>query len=153
MKPGHLKFLLNFFGPYVGAGVRIEKVSDDWRYCRVGMKLRWYNKNAVSTHFGGSLYSMVDPHYMLLLMQCLGKEYTVWDKSAHIDFVKPGKGYVWAEFEITDAMLAEIKEKTADGEKFLPVFKVEVKDSQGDIVSIMKKTLYIRKKPQQGRRV
>ena len=66
-----LKRLLNLYPPYLGAGVKITYSSDDWKEMHVSMSLRWYNKNAVNTHFGGSLYSMVDPHIMLMLMPLL----------------------------------------------------------------------------------
>ena len=80
--PKRLRTILNFYPPYIGAGIHVDNIADDWRQIDVSMRLRWYNRNAVRTHFGGSLYSMVDPHLMLMLMQLLGREYIVWDKSA-----------------------------------------------------------------------
>ncbi|EXE18898.1 translation elongation factor P domain protein [Acinetobacter baumannii 1440750] len=47
-------------------------------HVRVKMPLTWKNQNLVGTHFGGSLYSMVDPFYMLILMHHLGSKYIVW---------------------------------------------------------------------------
>ncbi len=146
MSPTLFKWRLNWFGPYLGAGIKVETYSKDWRYCKVVMKLAWYNKNAVNTQFGGSLYSMVDPHYMLMLMQILGREFTIWDKSAEIDFIRPGKGKVYAEFRFTEADIKDIREKTADGNKYLPQYWVEVKDLEGNIVCKVRITLYIKKK-------
>lgn len=153
MTPNTLRRLLNIYGPYFGAGVKIEEISKDWRYARVSMKLRWFNKNAVHTHFGGSLYSMVDPHYMLLLMKILGKEYTVWDKRAYIDFIKPGKGKVMAEFVITEEMLNDIYQHTKDGEKFLPTYTVNVMDESDTLICKVEKTMYIRKRTSQASRI
>ena len=137
---------MNFlFAPYIGGGIKIEEYSDDWRYCRVTMKLRWYNRNAVNTHFGGNLFSMTDPHFMLMLMNILGREYMVWDKTATIDFIKPGKGKVTAEFVITEKMLEDIMSKTENGEKYLPEYELLVKDESGDVVCKLHKTLYIKK--------
>ncbi len=110
------------------------------------MKLRWYNRNYIRTHFGGSLYAMTDPFYMLMLIQVLGRDYIVWDKAAHIEFVKPGKGTVRAEFRIIDEHVAAIIARTANGEKYLPDFKVDITDEAGEIVAQVIKTLYIRKK-------
>jgi acyl-coenzyme A thioesterase PaaI-like protein len=145
--PKLLRLGLNIFGPYLGAGVKVECISEDWRKAKVSMKLRWYNRNIVGAHFGGSLYSMVDPHIMLMLMQVLGKDYYVWDKSAEIDFVKPGKGIVKADFNISDQDLAVIKSNTDGGKKYLHRFDVEIFDTQGDIVASVGKILYIKKKP------
>lgn len=137
---------LGIFGPYVGAGVRVRELSEDFRHLRVEMKLRWYNTNYVGTHFGGSLYSMIDPFWMLLLMNNLGRDYIVWDKAAHIDFIKPGTGTVSATFTLTDEMLDAVRNATANGDKYLPEWPVEIVDEQGDVVARVNKTLYIRKK-------
>lgn len=141
-----MKFKLNMYPPYLGAGVRISYISDDWRELHVSMAVRWYNRNAVGTHFGGSLYSMVDPHMMLMLMELLGKGYWVWDKAADIEFVKASNRKVTAKIIITDQDLVGIKEKTKDGEKYLPEFNVEIRDTNGDLVAFVKKTLYIKKR-------
>ncbi|HEY6008821.1 MAG TPA: DUF4442 domain-containing protein [Geobacteraceae bacterium] len=146
LTPRLARFVLNIFAPYVGAGVRVTHVRADWREMRVAMRLRWYNRNAVGTHFGGSLYSMTDPHLMLMLMQLLGREYVVWDKVAAIDFVKPGRGTVSATFTLGEDELALIRERTADGDKYLPEFTVRVVDEQGDLVALVTKVLYVRKK-------
>lgn len=146
-KPSNLARIMNLYGPYFGAGVRVEIISKDFRYARVSMKLRWYNRNYVNTHFGGSLYSMTDPFFMLLIMNNLGKDYVVWDKAAEVDFIKPGKGKVSVEFALTDSMLEDIRTHTEKGEKYLPEYLVEVKDESGDVVARVNKVLYIRKKP------
>ncbi len=141
-----MRQLLNIYGPYFGAGVKATYIEKDFRQAKVSLPLRWYNKNYVGVHFGGSLYSMIDPFYMLLLMNNLGKDYIVWDQSADIEFIKPGIGTVSATFIITDDMLKEIKEKTANGDKFLPTYPVVIIDEQGEIVAKANKTLYIRRK-------
>jgi len=146
--PRLLKRLLNIYGPFFGAGVKMEYISPDWRESKVSMKLRWYNRNAVGCHFGGSLYSMVDPQIMLMLMQLLGRDYYVWDKAASIEFVSPGKGKVSATMSISDEVLHEIRQRTASGEKYLPEFDVQVLNEQGELVAKVKKTLYIKKKNQ-----
>ena len=141
-----LRRLLNFYGPYLGAGVKINYIAEDFTEIRVSMKLRWYNRNVMSTHFGGSLYSMVDPHLMLMLMKLLGPGYMVWDKSAAIDFVRPGKGTVSAIICIDDEIVQTIKEKVAAKRRCEPEFDIEVVDDQEKLVCRVKKILYVRKK-------
>ncbi|MEJ5348896.1 MAG: DUF4442 domain-containing protein [Desulfosoma sp.] len=140
------RWLLNLYPPYLGAGVRVRRVSQDFREIFVEMPLRFFNRNYVGTHFGGSLYAMVDPFYMLMLMKNLGPNYIVWDKAATIDFVKPGRGTVRAHFKLEEKVLEEIKEKVKDGGKYQPTFTVQVLDSQGDVVARVEKVLYVRKK-------
>ncbi|MFJ4068859.1 DUF4442 domain-containing protein [Pseudomonas sp. NPDC089996] len=143
-----LRWLLNLYPPYLGAGIHIQRISPDMRSVKVRMKLTRWNRNYVGTQFGGSLYSMVDPFYMLLLIEQLGREYIVWDKAASIDFIAPGKGTVYAEFHVDDALLDEIRQQTASGKKYLPHVQVDIRDEAGELVARVDKTLYVRLKPQ-----
>ena len=144
--PKLLKLVLNFYPPYLGAGVKVTYISEDWKELHVSMSLRWFNRNAVGTHFGGSLYSMIDPHLMLLLMQLLGDDYLVWDKTADIEFVKASKSKVTSIIKVTNDDLEVIKNKTCDGEKYFSNFVVEIRDVKNDLVAIVRKTIYVRKK-------
>lgn len=110
------------------------------------MKLSFYNKNYVGSHFGGALFAMTDPFYMLMLMNLLGRDYVVWDKAAAINFVSPGRTTVTADFHVTEAMLADIKAHTANGEKYEPTYRIDVLDTSGKLVARIDKTLYIRRK-------
>ena len=123
--PKLLKRMLNLYPPYLGAGIKVTYISEDWKELHVSMSLRWFNRNAVGTHFGGSLYSMIDPHLMLLLMQLLGKEYLVWDKSADIEFVKASKKKVTSVLKVSNADLKVIRRSTSNGEKYFSNFIVE----------------------------
>ncbi len=146
LTPKLLKLALNFYPPYLGAGVKVTYISKDWKELHVSMSLHWFNRNVVGTHFGGSLYSMVDPHLMLLLMQLLGKGYVVWDKTAEIEFIKASKSKVTSVIKVTDDDLEIIKNKTAGGEKYFSNFVVEIFDADNDLVARVKKTIYVRRK-------
>lgn len=141
-----LEKMINFYGPFVGAGVKLEKMTKDFRHARVSMKLTFYNKNYMGTQFGGSLYAMVDPWYMLMLIKNLGKDYIVWDKAATINFKKPGRGKVSAEFNLTEAHLDEIRATLVTQNKMDYIFKVEIKDEEGKLIAEVDKVLYIRRK-------
>jgi hypothetical protein len=93
---------------------------------------------------------MIDPLFMLMLMQLLGKEYVIWDKAADIEFIKASKKKVTAIFKISDAELNDIKLNTDRGEKYFPTFKVEIRDKSNDLVAKATKTIYIKKKPAKG---
>jgi len=145
-QPRFLRHLMNWYGPYRGAGVKIRHLADDFTSATVEMPLRWYNKNYVGVHFGGSLYSMIDPFHMLLVMNQLGSDYVVWDKMATIEFIRPGTGTVTAHFEVNQEQLRDIKENTQNGQKYLPVFEVEVLAEDGTLVAKAYKTLHVREK-------
>jgi len=144
--PRRLKLVLNIYPPYLFAGVRVTRIDPGWRELHVSMKLHWFNQNAVGTHFGGSLYSMVDPHLMLLLMQTLGNDYIVWDKSAEIEFHKPGNGRVHSVIRVTDEVLDEIRCKTEGGDVYQPRYELAILDEDGDIVATVIKVLHIRRR-------
>ncbi len=146
MKAGLFRRLMNLYPPYLGAGIRIVHISPDFRHIDVRMKLKWYNRNYVGTHFGGSLYAMTDPFYMLMLIRNLGNRYVVWDQAAAIQFRRPGRGIVYARFELTESMIADVVSKTDGGDTCRPVWSIDVVDENEEVVATVKKTLYIRKK-------
>lgn len=144
---------MNCWPPFWGTRIHIEEIASDWRYVRTRMKLSKRNKNYVGSHFGGGIFAMTDPFYMVALKNILGDAYLVWDKAATINYVQPGRTTVYAEFEISDAQLAEIYARTADGEKFEPVYQVDVVDTDRQLIARVQKTLYIRKQPARQARV
>lgn len=146
MQKRHILKFLNLWPPYLGAGVRLKRIDADMRAIDVEMKLRFWNSNYVGSHFGGSLFSMVDPFYMLMLIENLGRDYVVWDKSASIRFRKPAKGTVRAEFRLTEAQLDEIRQKVAEQPKYEPVSSIEIKDAAGTVVAEVEKVLHIRRR-------
>lgn len=147
----HMRMLLNIWPPFLGTGIRVRRLASDWKEIDVEMKLRWWNRNYVGTHYGGSLYSMADPFFMVMLIENLGKDYIVWDKAASIRFRKPGRGMVSACFRLSDEQVGEIRQALNSQEKIERVFTVEVKDQSGSVVAEVEKLLHIRrKKPTSG---
>jgi acyl-coenzyme A thioesterase PaaI-like protein len=144
--PRLFRIVMNCWPPFWGMRIHILRISYDWREVSIRMKLSLRNKNYVGSHFGGGLFSMTDPFYMVMLVNILGSEYLVWDKSANIQFVSPGRGTVFAHFTLTDERLAEIREKTANGAKFEPTYRINVVDKENTVIAIVDKTLYIRRK-------
>lgn len=135
---------VNLYPPMLGAGIRSRKVDE--RTVEVQMKLTALNRNLVGVHFGGSLYSMCDPWFMLILMRQLGRDYIVWDKAASIQFKKPGRGRVSARFHISPERVEEIRRDVDTQGKIESVFQVDVLSDMGEVVASVEKLLYVRKK-------
>jgi acyl-coenzyme A thioesterase PaaI-like protein len=146
MKASRLRLVFSLWPPFLFSGIRVTEIRDDYRYARVELRLRWYNRNYVKTHFGGSLFSMTDPFWMILMLQRLGPDYLVWDQAGEIQFIKPGKGTVAAEFRLDDAVVDEIRAAAAGGEKVLRWFEVDVRNAAGETVARVRKQLYVRRK-------
>ena len=100
----------------------------------------------MGVHFGGSLFAMTDPFWMLLAFHALGRDFIVWDKAGEISFLKPGCGTVRAQFRLDDATLDDIRAATAGGEKHLRWFETEIVDAEGEVVARARKQLYVRRK-------
>lgn len=150
MKASRLRWIMNVWFPFLFSGIRIAEISEDFRYVKVELRSRWYNKNYVGTHFGGSLFAMTDPFWMIMVLRNLGGDYIVWDKAAEIEFVKPGRGLVTAEFRLEQAVLDELRDAAANNQKVLRWFDMPVTDSQGDLVAMVRKQVYVRRKAAKG---
>lgn len=146
MKTSIFRRLLNLWPPFLFTGIHVAAISSDFRHARVELRMRLWNRNYVRTHFGGSLFAMTDPFWMLLTMKSLGNEYIVWDKAGAIEFLKPGRGTVIACFDLDPAVLEEFRNATADGERCLRWFQTDVVDADGDVVARVRKQVYVRRK-------
>jgi acyl-coenzyme A thioesterase PaaI-like protein len=145
LKQRLLPWLLRFYPPLLGAGIRVSRPAPG-RFA-VRMPLTFWNRNYVGTQFGGSLYSMCDPFFMLILLEKLGPGYLVWDKAATIRFRRPGRGTVRAEFAIPDETVESIRARVDGGEVVEPVFEVAVTDADDKLVAEVEKVLWVKKKP------
>lgn len=138
--------LMSFYPPLAGAGVRVRRLAGPPLAFETRMKLRWWNRNYVGTHFGGSLYAMCDPFYMLILIEALGPDFVVWDTAATVRFRRPGRGEVRARFEISPERVEEIRRQAEAEGKVEPRFVAEVRDAKGELVAEVEKVLSVRRR-------
>lgn len=138
---------INLWPPFLFTGIHVAAISSDYRDITVELRQRPWNRNYVGTHFGGSLFAMADPFWMLGLMHALSRDYYVWDRAAEIEFLKPGRGTVRTSFHIDDALLRTLRDATAGGEKALRWFSNDIVDASGEVVARVRKQVYIRLKP------
>ncbi len=146
MSTNLIRRLINLWPPFLFSGIRVLQIAPDWRHVEVALRLRWWNRNAVGTMFGGSLFAMIDPFYPLMLQHNLGPGYTVWVKSAAIDFLAPGRSVALATLQLSVEKLAEIRAATDEGQKYQPEFLVTINDPSGKALTKVNKRLYVRRK-------
>jgi acyl-coenzyme A thioesterase PaaI-like protein len=146
MKASTLRLIFNLWPPFLASGIHVTRISPDWRHVRVELRTRPWNRNYVGTHFGGNLFAMTDPFWMIPIKECLGNDYIVWDKAAEIEFIAPGRADVYAEFRIDDAMLDEIRAATASGDKYLRWCETTVTAQAGEVIARVRKQIYVRRK-------
>lgn len=147
MRPSTFRRLLNLWPPFLFNSIRLQTLSDDWSEAQVVLRLRPWNRNYVRTQFGGNLFAMTDPFWMLLAMHQLGNDYLVWDKAGAIDFVAPGREDVYAHFKLEPSVVDELRQAAAGGGKVLRWFETEVTTASGEVVARVRKQLYVRLKP------
>ncbi|GIK87550.1 MAG: DUF4442 domain-containing protein [Betaproteobacteria bacterium] len=146
--PGLLRRGFNVWPPFLAAGIRVERIADDYREVEVAMRLGLLNRNYFGTHFGGSLYAMTDPFFALMVLHALGRGYVVWDKAGSIRYRKPGRGTVRARFRLPRDAVTLARRATRDGAAHEPTFRVDIVDAGGDVVAEVQKTLHIRREAQ-----
>lgn len=140
------KKLLNFYPPFIGAGIRIKDYDKEGAWYLVEMKLRWYNRNVAGTHFGGSLYAMCDPFFVFAAYSHFGDGYIIWDKSASIQYLRPGVGTVQGRFEISKDKLIDMKRQVDNGAQRTFHFEAEIYDKKTKVaVASLQKEIYIKK--------
>lgn len=140
---------MNFWPPFLGSGIRFKVEQERPLVFNVSLKLRWYTKNYVGTQYGGSLYSMSDPWLMLILLDQIGKDFLVWDKSASIRFLRPGKSHVRARFAITPEQIEEIRSRALELGKYEPTFTIDIVDQSDQVIAQVDKVLWV--KPKQNK--
>lgn len=137
---------MSLWPPFWGAGIKVKHISADWRSATVVLRQRPWNMNYVGTHFGGSLFAMTDPFWMMMILHNIGPGHIVWDKSGEIDFRKPGSGTLACRFELGQVQLEQLKEAVARDGKATKWFAVDIFDESGRIVATVRKEVYVRAK-------
>jgi acyl-coenzyme A thioesterase PaaI-like protein len=145
-RPGVFRRLMNLWPPFLGASIRVDHISPDWREVRTSLPLHITNRNYLKTQYGGNLFSMTDPFLVLILIRQLGSDYQIWDQSAEITFVRPGRSRVTALMQVEPERVDMIRRACEKGEKHLEEFLVNVLDANGQRVARVRKVVYIRLK-------
>src|SRR5215831_4373873 len=136
----------NTFPAFRGTGGRITYIASNWRELRVQIPLSRRTRNYVGTIYGGSMYGAVDPINMVLLIRLLGPEYIVWDKSASIQFKRPGRSTLYARFHVSEEETAAIRKALESARSVDRTYTIDLVDSAGDVHATIEKVIYIRRK-------
>jgi acyl-coenzyme A thioesterase PaaI-like protein len=134
------------FPPIRKTGVKVDRISDDFREWDLRLPLSIKTRNYVGTHFGGTLYSAADPHFMLAWMHILGPDYIIWDKAAAIRFKRPGRTTLHGEVRINESDVEYVRRRCEEEDKFDLAFTFKWKDDEGVVVAELEKMLHFRKK-------
>ena len=122
-------------------------VSEDLLNITIKLPISWKNKNYVDSIFGGSMFAAVDPFPMVQLMNIIGNDYVVWDKSAEIFFKRPAKEDLYADFNYTLPELEEIKQRVKNENEIEIIKTTRLTNKDKSIVFCeVRKTIYVTSK-------
>jgi acyl-coenzyme A thioesterase PaaI-like protein len=141
-----VRFGFNLHPAYRRTGGRVEYVSPDLTLIRVRLPFRRSTRNLVGSIFGGSLFAITDGPHPTLLILALGKDYIVWDKAASIQYKRPGRSTLFADCIVTAEEIAEVRDILTRQPEVDRIYRVELKDSNGVVHSIVERTVYIANK-------
>jgi acyl-coenzyme A thioesterase PaaI-like protein len=125
---------------------RVIEITDDLKEVKIKIPLSYKNKNYVGAIFGGSMFAATDPIYMIQLVQILGEDYVVWDKTATIHFKRPAKEHLYCKFIFTDEEIATIKKQVATSGEMTHEKTTQLTNAQEQVFAEVIKTLYIAEK-------
>jgi acyl-coenzyme A thioesterase PaaI-like protein len=142
-----LKFLINRWRPLRGMGIKVIHLSKDFTTAKVRLDLKWYNKNHLGIHFGGSMFSMVDPFTALLYATQLGaSKHIVVMKKAEVEFFKPGRRTLYANFVVTADEVEYVRKQLKLQENVVIEKVTDVTDESGQIITVVRQNIYIAKR-------
>jgi hypothetical protein len=129
---------------YRRSTARIISISKDLFRVTIKLPISYKNKNYVSSIFGGSMFSAVDPIPMVQLINILGDDFVVWDKSAQIFFKRPARESLYADFEYTQKEIDAIKYDVIQNKEIEVVKRTKLTNKNRDkIFCEVHKTIYI----------
>lgn len=138
------KYAFNLSPMYRRTTARILDIAEDLSKIRIRVPISYKNRNYVNSIFGGSMFAAVDPIPMIQLINLLGDDYVVWDRSAEIVFKRPAREDLYAEFVCSAAEIEAIKERVA-AEHEIDILKITqlTNEAGNKVYCEVHKTIYV----------
>jgi hypothetical protein len=70
----------------------------------------------------------------------------VWDTRGEIEFIKPGRGVLTAEFVVTPEQADDLRRRAHGGAQVREWFETVITDRQGDVIAKVRREVYVREK-------
>ena len=137
---------INFWPCIWCTGSKITFCAADFTELHVQLDLNLRTRNRVGTVFGGSIYSSIDPHFMLMFMEIMGREYVCWDKAASFKFLRPITGKVKCRFLVPLETIAKVKAEIAANGQCSFDMPLQYEDDGGRAYAVFTKTIYVASK-------
>ena len=140
------KYGFNWSPMYRRTTARITEVSNDLHYVKIRIPINWKNRNYAGSIFGGSMLSATDPIYMIQLIQILGDDFVVWDKTASIKYKRPAKEAIYGKFVFSTEEIQSIKQQLLDQNELEIEKSMTLENTKNLVFAEISKTIYIANK-------
>ncbi|WP_433722105.1 DUF4442 domain-containing protein [Nocardia sp. CA-129566] len=137
--------MISMYPPFLGSGIRVAHIADDWTRVEVTHRIRRWNRNPNQAAFGGTLYAMTDPFFGIMAGGQLGAGYRIWTSGASMEFIAPGRESVTATMSLPLDAVAKIRAATDDGSKSITTHTTEIISNAGVLVARITQQLYVRR--------
>ncbi|WUA11887.1 DUF4442 domain-containing protein [Nocardia sp. NBC_01377] len=136
---------MNVYPPFLGSGIHVTHVAQDWTRVEVTHRIRPWNRNPNQAAYGGTLYAMTDPFFGMMAGGQLGAGYRIWTSGASIEFVAPGRESVTATMSLSPEEAAAIRAATDHGNKSITSHSTEIISSANVLVARVTQQLFVRR--------
>lgn len=140
------KYGFNWSPMYRRTTARLIDVSEDLHYVKIRIPINWKNRNYAGSIFGGSMLSATDPIYMIQLIQILGDDFVVWDKTANVKYKRPAKETIFGEFVFSETEIQTIKQQLLEQDELEITKDMTLENAKNQIFAEISKTIYIANK-------
>lgn len=141
-----MRYAVNATPVFRATGAWITFISADMRLVKLRLPLKLKTRNPMGTMCGGNMYSAVHGIHAVMLMRNLGKDYVCVDRLSIIKFLKPGKGTLYAQFELVQAEIDAVKVLAQAQGRIDRQYRVELKDANGMVCGEVTCTVNVRRK-------
>lgn len=148
VSPNTLKWGLRLYPPFFFQRIWVKKILDNFLGAEVKINKSLLNINSNKTIFGGTIFSAIDPFYPILLDQYFKHQgilrTVAWLKTAHIDYIKPGRHDLYVSFHLKEEVLLEALQTIKKEGKVVKTFQTQVFDKHGTLCAVAHNEIYIR---------
>lgn len=125
-------------------GIRIVEVAADSSRVVIRLKDRRKNHNAAGTVHGGVLFALAETvHGMAVLWQFSPLAHRMFTKTAHLEFVAPGRGELRVEYGLSRELLDRIRRDLAGPGRTEIRAESCVRDRRGALVAKLSATYVV----------
>ena len=140
--------LLELYPPFWFMGVKLIKLTNDYRELHLVLPLRWYGKNLHGTMFGGFICAVSDP-LLALMCEKIFPGISAWTKSHYVDFLRPAKSDLVLRAMVTKKDVRTIRQSLKNNRRATHSFEFYFYDSNEHKVARVINTVFLR--PQNAR--